>query len=204
MMPLDERSHDAVRELVNIASGNAASALAQLLGQRAMISVPRLEIAPVEELTSLVGAKGEQHVVVAMQVLGDVTGSLLFVMPTARAHALSAILLGRPSAPDDEFGPEGTSCLLETANILAGAYSGALGTVLQGIVMISVPTFGITPPEDLLTRFRLTSGALALCIETAFIVGDEATECAGHMILLPSAGIVESIVSSLNGGVAWS
>ncbi len=205
MIALDERSHDAVRELVNIASGNAASALAQLLGQRTMISVPRLAIAPIEGVTSLLGAEGEPHVVVAMQVLGDVTGTLLFVMPTQRAHELSAILLGRTGTEPDAFDEEGRSCLVETANILAGAYSGALGTVLNGIVMISVPFFGITPPEDLVTRFRMTgAGALALCIETSFTVGDQDLVCAGHMILLPGIGVIESIVSSLSRGGLWS
>ena len=200
MITLDEREHDAVRELVNIASGNAASALAQLLGQRTMISVPTLTFAQIEDISTVLDASGQPNVVVAMQMLGDVSGCLMFVMPSVRAHELSALLLGLPEPRTGPFDPDGQSALAETANILAGAYAGALGAVLGGIVMISVPSFGITPPEDLLARFRSPSNPtpFGLCIETTFTIGEQETLCAGHMVLLPGAGALESIVSSLN------
>ncbi len=198
MITLDDRARDALCELVNIASGNAASALAQLLGQRTMISVPRLTVARIGDITSVLGEDGEPHVVVAMQMLGDVTGCLLFVMPLTRARNLSASLLGLPEIPAGEFDATTESCVSETANILAGAYAGALGTVLGGIIMISVPSFGITPPEDLLARFRRNSAAaFGLCIETAFTVGEHDAACAAHIVLLPGNGVVESIVNSL-------
>lgn len=203
MIALDEREYDAVREIVNIASGNAASALAQLLGQRTMISVPKLTIAEVEDITSILDVPGEPNVVIAMQMLGDITGCLLFVIPATRAHQLCAMMMGYPEPHTGDFDANGQSCLAETANILAGAYSGALGTVIGGIVMISVPQFGITPPEDLLARYRTAgSSPFGLCIETSFTVGDRDLVCAGHIVLLPGTGVVESIVSSLNIGVA--
>ena len=199
MIALDDVAHDAVRELVNIASGNAASALAQLLGQRTMISVPTLTFAQIEDISAVLNVTGEPNVVVAMQVLGDVTGGLLFVMPTGRAHKLSALLLGMDVPASGDFDANGQSSLQETANILAGAYAGALGTVLGGMVMISVPAFSITPPEDVLARFRGVSGVspFGLCIETTFIVGALEAECGGHMVFLPGVGTLESIVESL-------
>jgi chemotaxis protein CheC len=200
MMLLDERAHDAVRELVNIASGNAASALAQLIGQRTMISVPRLTFAQIDDIALVLGVHEGPSVVVAMQMLGDVTGCLLFVMPTTRAHQLSALLLGLAEPTTGDFDASGQSALAETANILGGAYAGALGSVLGGIIMISVPSFGITPPDDLLARFRNQAGSspFGLCIETSFTVGDLGLACGGHMVLLPGLGALEAIVSSLN------
>lgn len=61
-------------------------------------------------------------------------------MPDSRARGLSALLLG--SVPTDalEFDANSQSCLAETVKILAGAYAGALGAVLGGMVMISVPS----------------------------------------------------------------
>ncbi|CAN5425093.1 hypothetical protein BH09GEM1_BH09GEM1_40390 [soil metagenome] len=145
MIALDDGARDALRELVNIASGNAANALAQLVGRRTMISVPKLTFAPITDISAMIGIAGEPNVVVAMQVLGDVTGVLLFVMPCARAHQLSALLLGLQEPSSGHFDANGQSSLSETANILAGAYAGALGAMLGGMVMISVPAFGVTP-----------------------------------------------------------
>ena len=200
MITLDEREADAVRELVNIASGNAASALAQLLGQRTMISVPTLTFAQIEDISTVLDSTGQPNVVVAMQVLGDVTGCLMFVMPSSRAHELSALLLGLSEPQTGPFDANGQSAIAETANILAGAYAGALGAVLGGIVMISVPSFGITPPEDLLARFRNPSNPspFGLCIETTFTIGEQASACGGHMVLLPGVGSLEAIVNGLN------
>jgi chemotaxis protein CheC len=199
MIALDDREHDAVRELVNIASGNAASALAQLVGQRTMISVPKLTFAQIADISSVLDS-GQPNVVVSMQVLGDVTGCLLFVMPTSRAHELSALLLRLPVPQSGAFDVNSQSALAETANILGGAYSAALGTVLGGIVMLSVPAFGITPPEDLLARFRTPTSPnpFGLCIETKFMIGDQGAEFGGHMVLLPGTGTLEAIVSALN------
>ena len=133
-------------------------------------------------------------------ILGDVTGCLLLIMPSERAHDLSARLLRLSQPQSGEFDRNAQSALQETANILGGAYAGALGVVLNGIVMISVPSFGVTPPGDLLMRLRTASNPtpFGLCIETTFTIGDDAVECGGHMVLLPGDGALESIVSSLN------
>jgi chemotaxis protein CheC len=199
MIALDESARDALRELVNIASGTAATALAQLVGQRTMISVPKLTFAPIHDISAMLGVAGQPNVVVAMQVLGDVTGCLLFVMPCARAHQLSALLLGLAEPASGQFDADGQSSLSETANILAGAYAGALGAMLGGMVMISVPVFAVTPPEDVLERFRGAEGlsAFGLCIETSFAVGHDGTGCEGHMVFLPGTGALEYIVDSL-------
>ena len=121
-------------------------------------------------------------------------------MQAARAHRLSALLLGMDVPDSGDFDATGQSALWETANILAGAYAGTLGTVLGGMVMISVPAFGVTPPEDVLARFRGASGMspFGLCIETTFTVGDLGAACGGHMVFLPGTGALESIVDSLS------
>jgi chemotaxis protein CheC len=199
MSALDAQELDAVRELVNIASGNAATALAMLVGQRTMISVPRVTLEPVERIACIIGTPQEPTVVITMQVLGDVTGYLLFLMPLARAHALSSMLLGRSEVSAGEFDASGRSALQETANVLAGAYSGALGSVIGGIVMISVPLFGIEPPDDVLARYRTSAVTLpqALCIETTISIGSGQVPCGAHIVLLPLGGAMDAIVSAL-------
>ena len=206
MIALDDRERDAVRELVNIASGNAATALAQLLGQRTMISVPTLTFAQIEDISTVLNGDGEPNVVVAMQILGDVSGCLLFVMPCTRAHELSAWLMGLSERATGDFDATSQSCLSETANILGGAYAGAVGTMLGNIVMLSVPSFGITPPENLLERFRNSAGTspFGLCIETTFSVGEQELAYGGHMVLLPGTGTLEAIVLALGSPVMTS
>jgi chemotaxis protein CheC len=198
MTVLDSQDLDAVRELVNIASGNAATALAMLVGQRTMISVPKVTLEPVERIASIIGTPDQPTVVVAMQLLGDVRGFLLYMMPLAPAHALSAMLLGLPAPTSGAFDAAGRSCLEETANVIAGAFVGALGTVVGAVVMISVPLLGIEPPEDVLARYRESAASSrALCIETTITIGSGQAPQGAHLVLLPVGGALESLVSSL-------
>ena len=202
MSTLDPTELDAVRELINIASGNAATALSMLVGQRTMISVPRVTLEPIERIASITGTPNQPTVVITMQMLGDVTGFLLFLMPVARAHALSAMLLGLAEPKSGDFDASGRSSLQETANMLAGAYVGALGMLIQGTVMISVPAFGIEPPDDVLERYRQSAVSLrqALCIETSITIGTGLAPCGAHIVLLPLAGAVEALVGALQLG----
>jgi len=195
---------DALREIVNIASGNAASALAMLVRQPTMISLPRVTLEPVERLASIVGTHAQPTVVVAMQMLGDVTGWLLFVMPLASAHALTARLLGTPVGADASFDEAERSALEETANVIAGAFVGALGRVVSAVVMISVPMFGIEPPDDVLARYRQAAGseARALCVETSISIGASRTPQGAHLVLLPIGAALESLVRAVSQEVA--
>jgi len=196
---LDPQELDAVRELINIASGNAATALSMLVGQRTMISVPRVTLEPIERIASITGTPNQPTVVITMQMLGDVTGFLLFLMPVARAHALSAMLLRLAEPKSGDFDAAGRSSLQETANMLAGAYVGALGLLIQGTVMITVPAFGIEPPDDVLERYRQSAVSMrqALCIETSITIGTGLAPCGAHIVLLPLAGAVEALVGAL-------
>lgn len=200
MNALGEEDLDTLRELVNIASAHAATALSMLINQRTMIGVPRVTLEPIERVASIIGTPSEPTVVITMQVLGDVSGFLLFLMPLPRARALSAMLLGQAEpAGSAEFDATSRSSLQETANVLAGAYCGALGTLINGIVMISVPAFGIEPPDDVLARYRESATALpqALCIETAITIGRSSEPCGAHIVLLPLGSAVEALVSAM-------
>jgi hypothetical protein len=90
-------------------------------------------------------------------------------------------LLGLPEPRSGAFDADRPVGSAETANILAGAYAGALGAVLGGIVMISVPSFGITPPEDCCALFATPSNPtpFGLCIETTFTIGEQEEACGG-------------------------
>jgi chemotaxis protein CheC len=47
---LSAQQLDALREVANIGAGHAATALSQITGERIMISVPELSIAPLDEI----------------------------------------------------------------------------------------------------------------------------------------------------------
>jgi chemotaxis protein CheC len=193
---------DALREVANIASAHAATALGQLTNRRIMITVPELAVASADEIPTLLGYAGQPVVVVAMHLLGDVTGSLVFLMAGAKAQQLSALLLRRPTPEDGTLDALARSSLTETANIIGGAYAGVLATLMSRVVMISVPALGIEPPDGLLKRLRATEADAdtGLCIETRLTCDGELGEFGGHMLLLPNRAALRSILDALQVG----
>lgn len=196
---LDPLQLDALREVANIASGHAATALGQLTDRRVMIAVPELSALAVDEIPGVLGYAGVPVVVVAMHMLGDVTGSLVFLMPEADAWRLCALVLRRPIGTADRLDPLAQSSLAETGNILGGAYANALGAIVGGVVMLSVPTFGIEPPDQVLTRHRASGGGdhVGLCIETKLTFDGDEAEFGGHLIMLPHRQALSSILQAL-------
>ena len=190
---------DALREVVNIASGHAATALGQLTNRRIMISVPDFAVATLDEVPGLLGYTNTRVVVIAMHILGDAAGSLVFLVPEERARHLSALLIGLSPAQEGGLNPMARSSLMETANILAGAYTSALAALTHKLVMLSVPTFGVEPPDTVLAQ-QWADGRgdqLALCVETRLTFDDGDAACGGHMLLLPSVPTLAMILQAL-------
>lgn len=153
------------------------------------------------QIPALLGYRGQPVAVVAMHVLGDVTGTLAFLMPEPQARNFSAWLCGR-STESAELDTLARSSLMETANILGGAYVGALAALMGRLVMLSVPTYGIEPPDRVLERQRAASTReqVALCIETTLSVDDCAADYGGHIVLLPDGPALRLLLESLPGG----
>jgi len=190
---------DALREVVNIASGHAATALSQLTQRKVMISVPELAVAALTEIPALLGY-GEKVVVIAMQILGDVNGHLVFLMPKANATVLAELLTRKPVPADGDFDALARSSLMETGNVLGGAYAGALSQITGSMVMLSVPIFGVEPPDDVLRQQRDRGpdrGDLALCLETRLTFDEAGPRFDGHILLVPSKASLEMILTAL-------
>src|SRR5688500_14829559 len=148
---LQELQLDALREVASIGAGHAATALSQMTASRIMISVPRLQIARLEEIPRLIADPEAVVATVLMHVLGDVTGRTLLILPERSAERLSERLLRRPPGTVVEFGPLEQSALKETGNILCAAYLNALSDFLGLMLLLSVPSLVIDQCGAVLT-----------------------------------------------------
>ena len=189
---------DALREVANIASGHAATALGQLTDRKVWISIPEFTLTRAEEVPQVLGYADRKVVVIAMQVLGDVTGSLVFLMPEERARRLAGLLLGQTEPAQGAFEGLIKSSLMETANIICGAYAGALASLTNRMIMLSVPTFGVEPPDEILAGQDITKGQLGLCIESSLSLSGETVPFGGHILLLPHPATLRLILDALN------
>ncbi len=62
---------DALKEVGNIGAAHAATALSQIINKTVMISVSRIDIIPITQISQVVGGPQIQTAVVQMRILGD-------------------------------------------------------------------------------------------------------------------------------------
>jgi chemotaxis protein CheC len=191
---------DALREVANIGAGHAATALSQMTGQRIMISVPQIFVAPLEELPPQVAEPEEPVAAVLLQMRGDLTGRTLLVFPRPTAARLAELMLRRPLGSGDAFGTLEQSAIKEAGNILSSAYLNALSTFMQMTLLPSPPSLSIDMSAAVLTSVHLDFGEdrdLVVCVESEFAMTESGEALRGFFLLLPDAPSLAAILRTL-------
>jgi chemotaxis protein CheC len=183
---------DALRELANIASGTAATALSQMLAREVEISVPRaLALAPADAVDEC--GDPEQHVAgVAVAIQGDIEGLVLLLIPFEHAEGLCA-MLGVEAHTE-----VGDSALREIGNILATSYLNGLGAMTGLALEPSPPALHSDMLAAIVSTMLIgTSGAdeLALVLDSELDVSGE--PCSISFLLLPTSGQIYDLLAPL-------
>jgi chemotaxis protein CheC len=173
---------DALREMSNIGSGTAATALSQLLGREVELSVPRVQSLPLARAIEGLGAPDDSVSGVAMPVEGDLDGLVLLVMPSEHADNLCHLLSVEPGSD------VGDSALREIGNILGAAYLGGLAAMTGLTLLPCPPTLGRAALRQVapwVVAQRPDAPDSVLVLNSELDVAQEA--CSLSFLLLPSS-----------------
>jgi chemotaxis protein CheC len=185
---------DALKEVGNIGSGNAATALSQLLNRKIDMTVPAVNVVPFETIFSRIG--GEEIVIgVVVRVLGDTPGNILFIFEKEIALNLIETLLGQR---EEDINEMGNSVLCEIGNIISGTFMNAIARFTNLLIMPSVPAVSYDMLGAILSTTFIEAGQFddyVLDIETHFL--DENTNISGHFYYIQMPGSLEKILNAL-------
>jgi chemotaxis protein CheC len=191
---------DAMREVANIGAGHAATALSQMTNRKIMITVPRVNVRPLEEASDIVGTPDQVTAAVLMHMMGDLTGRALLMFPEGAAKTLCDFLLRRELGTTQTFGEMERSGIKEAGNILASAYLNALSDFMGMMLVPSVPSLVIDLYGAVLTSAHLNFGHdrdYAFCVETSFQIDGTKDSMGGHFLLLPDVASLRSIFDAI-------
>lgn len=182
---------DALRELANIASGNAATSLSQMLGREVGLNVPRVLALPLADAVEACGSPDDSTTSVVIPLDGDIEGVVLLLIEPEGAEALCG-LLGVEA--DSEIGD---SALREIGNILGTSCLNALAS-MTGLHLEPCPPHLTT---DMLGAI-VSSLALAQASTELVLVLDSELEvanepCSISFVLLPTDGGVTDLLAPL-------
>ena len=131
----DELIHSALKEIINIGGGNAATSLSQLIKHPVEMDVPTLELMDDEEVYQSILADDEDVKVVIMQLLNG-EGSFLFVISPKEVEELARMMLDENVELTDELMD---SALKELVNILVNSFLNASMKMLDMSMIATVP-----------------------------------------------------------------
>jgi len=183
---------DALRELANIGSGTASTALSGMLGRSVDISVPRAQALPLAEAVAAAGDAEAEVTGIVLGIAGEMHGTVLLLVPPADADAICRML---GVEPDDEFA---RSALGEIGNIVGTSYINALAA-MTGMEIEPTPPATATDMLGAIVQSVLASAAMsgdvALLLDSNLVVEGEG--CSIAFLLVPDQGGVELLLARL-------
>ncbi|MBQ4469998.1 MAG: chemotaxis protein CheC [Synergistaceae bacterium] len=197
---------DAIREVGNIGTGNAATALSGLLSRMIHMSVPQVELVSIYELGGHYGDPMEIVGAVFVRSTGGFQCSLIFIQNEEDASLMVELLLKQQFGsyiPVDELPQEMVdSALSEVGNIVLSSFLNAINLLLGTQHQISVPGVAhdmLSSILDVVASIYGQMGETALLVNTELSVEglDEGRKISGHIILIPDPDALDLLLRKL-------
>lgn len=154
MKALDPIQQSALSEVGNIGAGHVASTLADLVGHRVSITVPKVWVASPANLPEGMN-HGVPMVATHFKVLGEPSGGILFALTKENASKLLGLILEKQTPSNGNWTELEFANLKEAGLILCASYLEALNQLMYLRLIPSIP--------------KILSGDLKKVLEGAFL-----------------------------------
>lgn len=186
---------DALKELVNIGVGRAASSLNDMLESPIRLDVPEVRMLTCQELGTETGGNRETFSCVQLGFKGSFSGVAALVFPQTSAIKLVAALTNEePEAPGLNGIMAGT--LNEVGNIVINCVIGTLANILESPFDFTFPHYLHGLLQDLLT-LEITAGKKSIMmVKTHFLVENRHVD--GNIFLVFEANSFDALLTAID------
>ena len=136
---LNEMHIDVLREIANIGSGNAASSLSRMIGQKVDIQIPDIKILGFNEATEDLGGPETIMVGTLLFLSGGLDGMIMFLLPIDVVCDLVNMLMATDIKSHEEIDEMGYSVINECSNIMSASFVTAIAEMTDMTIDISPP-----------------------------------------------------------------
>ncbi len=195
---LNDIQVDALKEIGNIGSGNAATALSQVLGQSINISVPSIQIVDINEAIELLGGAEKIVAGVLVKMTGDMEGAIMSTQSLDVINFILENLMGYGVNGFEELDEMQLSAIAEMGNISMGAYINAISDMLGLQVHISVPGVSVNMIGGIMTVPMTTycyEAEKIMMIQGKFKLGDKIHD--DNILLIPEQKSLQKLLDRL-------
>ena len=142
---------DTLREIGSIGTGNAATALSQLLGREVRITLPEVRIMGYNEAIEWIGGPEEITAGVLVKLSGQMSGIMLSVQQIEFVNLVLESMLQKQITDYAQLAELENSALIEVGNIMISTFINALSGLANIDVNLTVPAFTVDMQGAILT-----------------------------------------------------
>lgn len=177
---------DTLREIGSIGTGNAATALSQMLGREVRITLPEVRIMGYNEAIEWIGGPEAITAGVLVKMSGQMSGIMLSVQSLEFVNLVMGSMFGSEVGDYEEMGELGQSAMVEIGNIMISTFINALSGLADIDVSLTVPAFAVDMQGAILTVPMAEYGGMSdylMTIGGNFVCDGKQVPC--HLLLSP-------------------
>lgn len=189
---------DCLKEIGNIGSGSAASALADMLGKNIKMRVPNVRVMDYEHVIDEMGGPEKVITGLLVRLNGDINGMIMFLLEESFAKLVLSSFLAAEDVSLVSLSDLEMSAIKEMGNIMAGSYLQALASLTGMYLDMSVPSMTI----DMLGAIMSVPiiefaevGDKVLFIDDGFMV--DSVDIKSNIILIPEMSSLNTLMKKL-------
>ena len=197
IIELNAQQKDALKEIGNIGAGNAATAFAQFLDSKIEMTVPSVDLIPINRVAEITGNEERKMAGILLKIMGQAPGNILLIITAESVKHILKLMLNK-DVDIDSLGQVEQSALKEVGNILTGAYLTSINKTTNLDLIQSVPGFAYDMAAAILSSSFISSARTSdhvLLIQTRFM--SEGYQIEAHLFLIPAEGSLKKILHSL-------
>ncbi len=205
VVSLTNEQEDILKEIGNIGTGNAVTALSRLVKKKIDVTLTDVGIIPLDELAEQFGGSKEKVCGIFCHIDKPSQATILNIFEMTPLMKLIADLAGTKSKIDpnkvkskkdlDDFA---VSTVVEMGNIMAGHYASALADLLDTKLMIDIPEFAMSKAGEIgefLSKELKSIAEFFIIIKTSIKVAD--MKLKGMFFFIPDIETLKSFFDKL-------
>ena len=189
---------DTLREIGSIGTGNAATALSQMMNKPVRITLPEVRIMEYNEAIEWIGGPEEVTAGVLVKMSGDIGGIMLSVQKLELVNVVLNAMLGENIDSYENLTELERSAMIEIGNIMISTFISALSGLANVDIKLTVPAFAVDMQGAILTVPMAEYGGMSdylMAIGGNFVCDGKEVPC--HLILSPDLRSLDFLLRKL-------
>ncbi len=189
---------DCLREIGNIGSGSAASALSEMLGKNIVMKVPDVSVLEYEQVINRIGGPEKLITGIMVRLKGDINGMIMFLLEDSFARVVLSTFMAMVKVDLATLDETQLSIIREMGNIMAGSYLRALSQLTGLTIDMSVPAMTVDMLGAIMNVPIIEFAAVSdkvLFIDDGFMLDN--VDIKSNIILIPEMASLETLMQKL-------